>query len=637
MCSSPKTLSSILRLATLALWLLGLACGPAAAQSERILSFDSRVTIAPTGDLTVVETLRVLSAGLSIRQGIVREFPTRYTVPGGRTVTVGFRVLGARRDGRNEDYHIESAGNGVKVYLGKKGRLLDPGEHVYELTYATDGQIGQFADFDELYWNVTGNGWRLPIDVATATIVLPAGAELRQWAAYTGPTGAKGRDFTARSDAGRFFCQTTKPLPPGSGLTVAVAFPKGFVTLPTPGQRILGSDAFRIAAAGLVVVTVFFCLAWLFVGRDPARGVTIPLFAPPQGLSAPAARFLRRLGYDDKVFAAALVEIAVAGGAIIEDADDGTYVIGRGKKTFPKDSWQEGVIDALLSGRPALRLAQENHAAVRAAKKSLERGLRDSYEGSHFRVNRAFYYAGAALSVLAFALAAIYADNPEMAGMTLAWLGIWSFGVAALSMRAVQALRKAKARPRFLSIVGAVFTCLFALPFVLGEVAALAFLSVAVSLPAALCLAAIAAQNALFWHLLKAPTREGRRVMDALEGFRLYLSVGERERLNMLTPPERTPELFERYLPYALALDVENAWAAQFADVLAKAAVEGYAPAWYSGHTFSSGDFSGFASDLGTGFSAAISASATAPGSASGSGGGGSSGGGGGGGGGGGW
>jgi len=619
-----------------ALVLLAALAGPAVAQTERILSFDSQVTIAANGDLTVVETLRVLAAGQSIRQGIMREFPTRYDIPGGKTVTVGFKVISVRRDGRSEDYHTETAGNGVKVYMGKKGRLLDPGEHTYELTYATDGQIGQFANHDELYWNVTGNGWRLPIDQASATIVLPPGAQPGQWAAYTGPAGAKGRDFTAHTGPGTFFCQTTKPLPPGSGLTVAVSFPKGFVTLPTPTERILTSQAFHLAAAGLVMVTIFFVVAWVIVGRDPAKGVTIPLFSPPDGLSAPGARFLRRMGYDDKTFAAGVVEMAVAGGAVIED-DDGTYIVGRGKKRFAQGSWQAGLLDALLGGAPAVRLEQENHRAVRAAQKALREDLKDRYESSHFQVNRVYFLVGVALSLLVFALVAFHADEPEMAGMTLAWLGVWSFGVAALTMRAMQALAKAKARPRFLTIVGAAFTCLFALPFLLGELAAIAFLSITVSWPAAACLAAIAVEVAIFRHLLKAPTKEGRRVMDALEGFRLYLRLGERERLNILTPPERTPELFERYLPYALALDVENDWAAQFADVLARASVEGYQPAWYVGHGWSSGDFGGFADGLGSGFSSAISSSSTAPGSSSGSGGGGSSGGGGGGGGGGGW
>ena len=77
--------------------------------------------------------------------------------------------------------------------------------------------------------------------------------------------------------------------------------------------------------------------------------------------------------------------------------------------------------------------------------------------------------------------------------------------------------------------------------------------------------------HVLFYHLLKAPTLTGRKVMDQIEGFKMYLSVAEKDRLNLLNPPEKTPELFEKYLPYALALDVENEWSEQFAEILARA------------------------------------------------------------------
>ncbi len=164
-------------------------------------------------------------------------------------------------------------------------------------------------------------------------------------------------------------------------------------------------------------------------------------------------------------------------------------------------------------------------------------------------------------------------------------------------------------------------------------------MAAAVSIPAALNLAAMAFLNALFYHLLKAPTLTGRKIMDQIEGFKLYLSVAEKERLNLLNPPEKTPALFEKYLPFALALDVENAWSEQFAEVLAQAGTETqpYSPVWYSGSSWDSFHTSRFTNSLGSSFASAISSSSSPPGSSSGSGGGGFSGGGGGGGGGSGW
>jgi uncharacterized membrane protein len=140
-----------------------------------------------------------------------------------------------------------------------------------------------------------------------------------------------------------------------------------------------------------------------------------------------------------------------------------------------------------------------------------------------------------------------------------------------------------------------------------------------------------------FWWI-SAPTKEGRTVLDHIAGFKQYLSITERERLDRMTAPKDTPEIFEKYLPYAIALGVENHWADRFQGVLAAAAAQGQQGfLWYSGHSDPWNNPGRFAESVGSSLSSTISSASAAPGSSSGSGGGGSSGGGGGGGGGGGW
>ena len=142
--------------------------------------------------------------------------------------------------------------------------------------------------------------------------------------------------------------------------------------------------------------------------------------------------------------------------------------------------------------------------------------------------------------------------------------------------------------------------------------------------------------NVAFGRLLKAPTVAGRATMDHVEGFRLYLDVAEGDELKLVAAPPLTVGLYERYLPAALALEVEQHWAERFATVFATQAAA-HTPSWYSGDAWDTRNVASFTSDLGSSFSSAISSASTPPGSSSGSGGGGSSGGGGGGGGGGGW
>jgi uncharacterized membrane protein len=153
-------------------------------------------------------------------------------------------------------------------------------------------------------------------------------------------------------------------------------------------------------------------------------------------------------------------------------------------------------------------------------------------------------------------------------------------------------------------------------------------LLVALGLPLAL--------SSLFW--INAPTAEGRKVLDHIAGFKQYLSITEKDRLDRMQAPADTLQLFERFLPYAIALGIENRWADRFESQLAAAAAAGQQGfAWYSGTHNPWTDSSGFVNSLGSSLSSSISSASTAPGSSSGSGGGGSSGGGGGGGGGGGW
>jgi uncharacterized membrane protein len=141
--------------------------------------------------------------------------------------------------------------------------------------------------------------------------------------------------------------------------------------------------------------------------------------------------------------------------------------------------------------------------------------------------------------------------------------------------------------------------------------------------------------NYFFHNWLKAPTLAGRKLLDQIEGFKHYLEVAEQDQLALTDQPAFTSNLYEKYLPYAIALNLENAWTAKLNRAIKNGVIErGYRqPAWYHGHRHHGNHFS---DSLSNSFNSAISSSSVAPGSSSGSSGG-SSGGGGGGGGGGGW
>ncbi len=231
--------------------------------------------------------------------------------------------------------------------------------------------------------------------------------------------------------------------------------------------------------------------------------------------------------------------------------------------------------------------------------------------------------------------AALLCDNAGAAAGILLWLSGWSVGTAFLVHRAWDAWGDALSGPgsRILNTFSALFATAFALPFTAGLIVGAFMLTQTIALLATLALIAGGIASYVFYHLLKAPTLAGSKIFDEIDGFRLFLVTAEKARLEALNPPQVTPEVFERFLPYAIALDCENEWSRKFEAEAAAAGVErgsaygGYVPIWYSGSSFDRLGAAGFSSALGASMASAAASAATAPGSSSGSGGGGFSGG----------
>ncbi|MEW5755954.1 MAG: DUF2207 domain-containing protein [Pseudomonadota bacterium] len=627
-------------------WMFLLWCvSGAVAADERILSFDSDITVQGDGAMIVEETIRVRAEGGEIKRGIYRDFPTDYKDRYGNRYRVGFEVLQVLRDGSTEDHRTEGRGNGVRVYIGHQDRFLRTGEYIYTLRYRTDRQLGFFADHDELYWNVTGNGWAFPIDSARAWVRLPGlPPDAITQEAYTGYSGEQGRDYLADLTVdGLAYFETTRPLRPEEGLTIVTMWPKGYVTAPSETRQLEyfldDNRAALIGFLGIAAILGYYLWIWSRVGRDPPAGVIFPRYEPPAHVSPAALRFVHRMGYDKKAFATAVVNLAVKGLVEISDEDD-DYAITRTQKPATDVSpGERAILDCLPPRQGRLVLQQANHRIIRLALEQHEQALKRDYEKTYFLTNTDKMIPGALLSIAVLIAIAwsLPAGEPRAFGLfMLAWLSIWSVGVILLVLHAWNRWRLARVGG---GIFAAVFTTLFALPFVGAEIGALVglFINSGPILP--VLLVAVITANALFYHWLKAPTMRGRRFLDEVEGLRLYLEVAEKDELNFKHPPAKTPELFERLLPYAMALDVEQHWAEKFASTLDRIGPEGeaYQPAWYRGRHWDSGHLGAFATTVGGALSNAIAASSTAPGSSSGGGGGGSSGGGGGGGGGGGW
>ena len=628
-------------------------CNHSSAQYEhieRIISFDSDITINEDASMIVIERIKVYAEGQKIQSGIYRDFPTKYKDEYGNKVIINFDVLEVSRDGNSEDYHTEDLTNGIRVYCGKSDYFLPTGEYTYSIKYKTDRQIGYFENFDELYWNVTGNGWDFIIEKVSVTVNLPSSvsSEDLKLYGYTGTSGSKGNDYTYEVvSSDRVVFKSNYMLNPTEGLTIVVQWPKGLVYEPDPSDRvgyfIQDNLQIVIGLVGIAALIFYYLTIWWRVGKDPDKGLIIPLYEPPANISPAAVRFLSEMGYDSKIFTSTIVSLAVKGYLKIEE-DDSDYRLIKtsdSKKLLSAD--EQTVYDKLgfkkAGGREILELKQKNHSILQDAIKALKNSLKNGYEKNYFLTNRKFFFIGIVISVLILFISIIGGSGEQI--FILIWISFWSMGVAALLFAVFNAWKGVlnKGRGKATALGGTIFITLFSIPFIIGEIAGLYFLSEVSSPLMIIVIALMALTNIVFYNLLKAPTLLGRKIMDKIDGFKMYLGVAEKNNLHSVKEPYKTPELFESFLPYALALGVENQWSEKFSEVLSSAAIETttYKPGWYSGAVWSTLGAAGFASSLSSSFSSSISSSSTAPGSSSGGGGGGSSGGGGGGGGGGGW
>ncbi len=618
-------------------------CSVPVFAAERITHFDSLITVENDGDLLVTETISVIAEGQQIKRGIYRDFPTKYTTDNGRKLIVGFELIEVKRDGKPEPHHITEQSNGVRIYIGDKNTYLEAGPYSYTITYRTNRQIGFFLDYDELYWNVTGNGWAFPIVKATATVHLPEGASILQHSVYTGPQGSKLSDGHATEQfSNRISFETTVPLAPKNGLTIAVSWPKGIVQEPDSVDNALffiGDHLAEMAGlAGVLVLLLYYSVAWAGVGKDPDAGAVIPRFEPPPDFTPAASRFVMKMGFDNKAFTSAIVNMAVKNQLKIDDKE-GTFTLRKTNNgnQQPLSSGEARIMKQLFSRSDTIELKQSNHKRLRKAISAMKESIQTDFETMHFKRNSIYLLPGAAITLIIIVFIIITAQEKIAAVFMTVWLSFWTMGCYGLFLKVYNGWKVAFSQGAgILRKVGALFTTLFAVPFLIGLIAGNVFLAMTTSVGSIVALFSALLIHIIFYHLLKAPTVQGRRIMDQLEGFKMYLSVAEKERLNLFNSPQKTPELYEKFLPWALALEVEQQWSEQFSEILEKASrEENYSPSWYhSSRPFTSASL---ASSLGPSLSSTISSSSRSPGSSSGSSGGGSSGGGGGGGGGGGW
>jgi uncharacterized membrane protein YgcG/predicted RecA/RadA family phage recombinase len=552
-----------------------------AAAEEKVNAFDVAITVQQDGDIRVTETIRVTAEGNVIRRGIFRDLPRYYADDAreGDKLPYQYKVRRVTRDGKREPYETMTDGNAYRIQIGDADVFLDYGVHDYVIEYEVKNQIRYAEDHDELYWNVTGNYWLLPIDAASARITLPQGARPTGHAGFTGGFGEASADYIFREDGSAYVFETARGLNQREGLTVSLSLEKGVIAPPSLGDRgtlwWFRHGALAALLASFVGVLGFLFTSFQKVGQDPPKLAVFPRYEPPKGYSPAAAHHIFYRGFQGHTaLTSTLMNLGVKGLIGIDASDKKSTLLTRKESGSGALSPEEVSLNASLFGRTSsLRLGEKYNAGFTSAYESFRKNISRQYGKDYFRWNLGYTFIAGILTILAVAFALWQSVN---------WSG-WH----------------------------------------------------------TLVVLAFAAINALFMYLMPAPTKKGQEVRAEIEGFRLYLDTAEKLQMNAVevgsnAPPPMSLERYEAFLPYAMALNVEKPWTKFFEKQLPDLAKD-YSPAWGSFGDRSFRNVGGMNDAILSSMNTGVASSLPQSSSSSGSGGGGFSGGGGGGGGGGGW
>lgn len=564
---------------------------------ESITSFQSTITVNTDNSVGVVESI-LYNTGPSDRHGIYRDiYPFSSE---GRPMDIrDIKVVD--ENGVPYQWQRQTSSGNIRLKIGDPN-VTFLGEKRYVISYTATDAVAHPKDVDEIYWNVTGNEWLIPIYGVEATVVFPPQIQPVRSACYYGPKGNTSRCELVQTGQYKFISPALKA---GEGMTVAVGFPKGVIPpyatdvdepfVPTPANPIYVYISWFLAFLLPLLVFIVMFMRWRKHGRDPkGTGVIVPQYDVLDGLTPLEVACILHQKISSKDISAELVYLATQGYLKIRQIEHKTLGIF-------KSTDYEFVLQKDISGLPDKfdrTLLEAIFASPEVGETRMLSDLKDEFYA------KIPVISGDVVDVM---LAKGYYSNLKKGSFTartagIAVTAIVAFWVAIVAGRAF--------------IVQVASRLLEANPIFMLELGASVIVSVIIFV--------------VIDRLMPAKTEKGVAAKEHILGLKEYLRIAEKDRLEFHNAPEKKPEVFEKLLPYAMVLGVNDVWAKEFEGIYTTP------PSWYEGSNSAVFNAVYFNHTLSSFNAMAASSMASNP-SSGGSGGGGFSGGGGGGGGGGGW
>lgn len=482
--------------------------------AEVIKNFSSTITVNTDSTILVKDNIIYDFEGVE-RHGIYRTIPLKNY----KNKSTEIKVVSVTDENNNSYNFTENISNNeLTIKIGDVDKLVS-GVKEYDISYQVSNAVGYFDKFDEIYWNVTGNEWQVQIENASASVVLPNGVSLINKSCYYGQKGENNKCEISESNI--FTVKSLLEI--GDGLTIALSFPKGVVKEPTKFENIISIILDNIILILPILVFVIMFLIWRKKGKDPKGYSTIiAQYEPPIEMKPTLVGSLVDEKADFRDITAGIIYLAEQGFIKITKIEK-DWIFGNADYEFK----------LIKNDISSLEKTENNILELLFTELVVDKIVKISDFKNDIlfktKINLIISDIHQEMTDKGF-----YERNPNNA--KLPYL-----------------------------IVPFIFTILFL--FILGRSKFIVVVSVIVS----------AIIIFIFGLFMSKRTKLGSETKDYILGFKLFLELTEKDRLDFHNAPEKKPEKFMQFLPYAVALGVEKKWAKQFEGIYIKQ------PFWYNG------------------------------------------------------
>ncbi|MCD6410532.1 DUF2207 domain-containing protein [bacterium] len=571
---------------------------------EKIKSFDVEINLNKDASFWVREKI-IYDFGPNHRHGIFRVIPTK-----------GIRISKVQVfDEQNKPYKFQTKENRqlLEIKIGDPNKLIT-GVHVYNIEYKVEKGILFFEDHDELYWNVTGNQWKVPIEKVSAVVNLPEElpAENLQADCFTGFYGSKERDcrfFVSGKKEVRFV--SLKDFSSGEGFTIVLGFPKGLVTIPVFKKVLWGLE--RIIPFFIPLLTFFFLFyQWFTKGRDPKiKKPIVVQYEPPDNLRPMEVQAILKQKINNRAFSATLIDLAVRGFVKIKELEK-KHFFSKKDYEFIKlrefenseelFDYEKKFLKKLFGKKEKVRLSElkKSGRLARSVNSITKKCFQELTDRKYFSqnprkvLNRWHGYGVIIFFIVSFLL---FIESPDMGVFFLFSFTLSSLVISIIFRRifhlrnpiSVLELKIIKKRFLKISTIAGTFIVIFGLSFIfLFVVSSLIRVDYSLKLRLVISLWVSGALFLIFARFMPKKTKKGADAYWKILGFRDFIKTAEKYRAQFY---ERE-NIFEEYLPYAILFGLTDKWAKAFEGIYQNP------PSWYEGPVATSFSVAAFTDSL---------------------------------------